>query len=1107
MSCDILKTIINNCFYVKVIIFGLPIFGQPNITFMKLISYFLTGLLFLQLSSLAQTVIKTSFESPIYTLGGINGQGLWTVAAGNSIVSNSKAKTGTNSLNFNNASSTLLVNYNAYSGIETGIREVFYTDMWINPVSFVTKGIYLTAYDQYGGSLKRIYVVEFTVDNKIRVSNGSSFVDVGTWASNSWLRISIKTDLVSEKFRIALNGMLNATEFSLREAYNPTVSGNRAAVFKEFHALRINHTTDTQVASSDFAIDDVYIGKNPIADISFLSSPTARIINVEQPSYGTINLIPSQASYQANDQVTATLTLPQGYINNGWTGDLSGTELTKIFNITTNMVIGANVAIDHTAPPANYTVTVVQPSNGLITLSPTSTNGKYSSETTVTATITTASCYQFNGWTGSLSGTQSSKTFIVSSDMSIGATVDINTTPGIIRNVTTAAEFKAALSAMNPGDVILVENGTYDLSSLTINRSACPNRPILIKAKNQGQAILNGATALVLDGLQYVTLQGFSFKSANVGTGIKMLNCSRVSITRNSFALDETNIASCNWLYIGDTFGSIAPLKSGHNKIDYNLFEGKTKSGKFILLDGNINQQTQYDTISYNIFRNNGPREENEKESIRIGVSTLSQSNGYTVVEYNLFEDCDGDPEIVSVKSFANIIRYNTFRRSLGTVCLRQGNNSVVEGNYFFGEGKIANYTNENGNASVIGCGGVRVYGKNHKIFNNYFSGLTGDIFDAAVTITNGDAFNVENPTDLAKHYVPEDVVVAFNTFVNNKSNIEIGYKYDKPPINCLITNNLVVEDATQIVKAYSTGSLAGVAFNNNIMYTTNTATIGITVPEIQIKNINPLLEWPSCNGVGCELKKSNKVLRLSSASPAINASVGSFSYVLKDNESQGRNGVADIGADEYDRENAILISALDEDNVGPNAVAFSYNYFNTLPVRILSFNALYSKQQVDLNWNVASQVNVKRYELEWRTDFTDYKKVAEQLSVEDKFVYQAKHSSPITGNNYYRLKAVDEDGKFDYSGERVVKILSNQSVLIYPNPASKDVTVNLGYIPTNYAKVAFVNSIGVIVFEGVIRGVSWYTVPVNLFAAGLYFVRVIETNKPAVSLPLIIAH
>ncbi len=1072
---------------------------------MKLFSYLSITLLFLQFSSMAQTAIKTSFETPNYTSGNVNGQDLWT-ASGNATVSSAKAKTGTNSLSFSNTSSALLVNYNAYSGAATGIRDVFYTDMWINPASFVTKGIYISAYDLYASNSKRIYVLELTTDNKIRVFNGSAVVEIGSWVANQWVRISIRTDLTNEKFKIAINGNLNATEFSIRETYTPTASGNRAAAYKEFHTLRINHTTDTQVASSDFAIDDLYIGKNPIPDISFLTSPTARIINIEQPSYGSISLSPSQASYLVNDQITATLTLPQGYKNSGWTGDLAGTELSKTFNITTNMVVGANVTVDNTAPPAEYTITLAQPANGTITLSPAPTNGKYLSETTVTATIAIESCYQFNGWTGNLSGTQVSKTFTVSGDLSIGANVAINTTPGITRNVTSVTEFKAALLAMNPGDIILVEDGSYDLSSLTINRSACSNRPIVIKAKNQGQAIFTGATALVLDGLQYVTLQGFAFRSANVGTGVKMLNCNRVRITKNSFKLDETNIASCNWLYIGDTFGSTAPLRSGNNRVDYNLFEGKTKSGKFILLDGNINQQTQRDTIAYNIFRNNGPREENEKETIRIGVSTLSQSNGYTVVEYNLFEDCDGDPEIVSVKSFANTVRYNTFRRCLGTVCLRQGNNSTVEGNYFFGEGKTAVYTNENGNSSVIGAGGVRVYGKGHKIFNNYFSGLTGSIFDAAVTITNGDAYNVANPTDLAKHYVPENVEVVFNTFINNKSNIEIGYKYDKAPINCVIANNIVKENTSQIIKSYSVESLAGVNFSNNIMYATNTATIGISATSAQINNLDPLLEQPACNGINCNQKKAYEVLRLSAASPAVNASTGNYNYAAVDYERQNRIGAADIGADEYDRSNSILISALDENNVGPSAIAFGYSYFDVLPIKLLSFDASYHNQQVDIKWAVAKQENVKKYEVEWRTDFSDFKTVAMLDATYGKLNYSARHSSPVVGHNYYRLKTLDENGSVEFFEEKVVTILSNPLGKVYPNPANNEFFLDLGYTPLNPIKVKLINVVGKSVVEKVVSRVAGCSIPVGTLAKGMYFVQFVNAEKKVVALPVIVS-
>src|ERR1700749_5246530 len=119
--------------------------------------------------------------------------------------------------------------------------------MWVNPVSFVTKGIAINGYDLFGGSSKRIFVIEFGTDNTVKAYNSSSTVNVGTWVSNQWIRISLKVDFATEKYKVAINGLLFGTDMSFRETYAPTASGTRVAGVKEFHSLRFNHTNDTQV--------------------------------------------------------------------------------------------------------------------------------------------------------------------------------------------------------------------------------------------------------------------------------------------------------------------------------------------------------------------------------------------------------------------------------------------------------------------------------------------------------------------------------------------------------------------------------------------------------------------------------------------------------------------------------------------------------------------------------------------------------------------------------------------------------------------------------------------------------------------------------------------
>ncbi len=1050
----------------------------------------LFALLFAGANVFAQTALQTSFESTGgYSVGNLHNQNGWALTSGTALVSTAKAKTGTQSINLSANAGTLLLNYVAYSGSIPGITGELYADMWVNPTSFVTKGIAINGMDLYGGSSKRIFVIEFGIDGTIKAYNGSSAQNVSTWTSNTWVRISLKVDFATEKYKVAINGSVLATDFTFREAYAPTASGTRVAGIKEFHSLRFNHTADATVATTDAAFDDLYVGTTPIADVSFGASSLIRTITVTQPAYGTIVLSPA-APYTVGQTVTATLTVPGGYMNNGWTGALSGTELVKTILVSENINIGANVGIDIANPPPRYLVSVTQPASGSITLSPASADNMYYGETQVTATVSYDACYQFNGWTGDFTGTTADKVFTIQSNVTIGADITLNTVPAIKRSATTAANFKTALAAMNPGDTVEVENGTYDLSSLTITRSGCALRPIVIKAKNKGMAILNGQTALVFRNMKYVTLQGFAFQSTGVGTGIKLENCSKFRITQNRFALVETS--SCTWINIGDTYASPIPIRSGYNRVDHNSFEGKTQAGNFIRMDGNINQQSQYDTIDHNHFKNNGPRADNEKESIRVGVSTLSKSSGFTLIEYNLFEDCDGDPEIVSIKSCDNTIRYNTFVRSLGTLCLRQGFRSTVEGNYFFGDNKTGTY-----NGNTIGCGGVRVYAKDHKIINNYFSGLTGSKWDAAITITNGDVPN--SSTSVADHYLPENLIVAHNTLVNNVSDIEIGFNnngnYPLSPINCLLTDNIVIENANPIIKVHNPAALGGVAFSNNIMYPTGTSSIGMAATAAQITVADPNLVQPACiTPANCTETNANKVLRIASNSPAINAATGSNPSVVLDQELQVRDALKDVGADEYIGIGPIAtsFSALDAAHVGPDAItfAFSYTLSTVVPLKLLYFKAdRYNSSLAKLTWATTGEEQQLIYEIERSEDGMAFRKIGAVDGIGTTQMHTYDFTDPVPGKakNFYRIKMVERDGKVSYSPVRSLSLAV--AMQVYPNPASEQLIIEIP-ATANHFQLSLLSPQGQLVRHQLLS-TGVVKIPLTGVAAGIYMVKI----------------
>jgi len=69
-------------------------------------------------------------------------------------------------------------------------------------------------------------------------------------------------------------------------------------------------------------------------------------LTLHQPSVGFISLSPSavsDSSYYSYTKITASLSLPSGYRNNGWTGALSGTGLSKSFTMTKDTMLGVDV--------------------------------------------------------------------------------------------------------------------------------------------------------------------------------------------------------------------------------------------------------------------------------------------------------------------------------------------------------------------------------------------------------------------------------------------------------------------------------------------------------------------------------------------------------------------------------------------------------------------------------------------------------------------------------------------------------------------------------------------------------------------------------------------
>lgn len=467
-------------------------------------------------------------------------------------------------------------------------------------------------------------------------------------------------------------------------------------------------------------------------------------------------------------------------------------------------------------------------------------------------------------------------------------------------------DFKEAASAAKPGDEIILAAGRYEAESITIEDVAgTAENPVIIRAEEIGADTLDAGTYFDLRHCSYITIQGFVINISEKSTTFKIQTCNNIRISQNVldgsgedyYKDNGTDRNSSVWISIQSLWNDETGM-SHHNRIDHNIFKNKQTLGNMIRIDGtNELYVSQYDVIEYNHFLNMGPRAENEMEAIRIGWSAMSESDGFCNVSNNLFEECNGDPEIISVKCNKNTISHNTFRRCQGTLSLRHGNESIVEGNFFLGE-------------EAEGTGGVRIYGSDHKIINNYFEGLKGTKWDAPITLTYGDA--EEGSGSLSKHFRIERAIIANNSLINNDHGIEIGYdnndKYSKPPRDVIMAYNLVTSD-TGILVSYI-NSPDNMTWINNLFYAEGDAQIaeGVIFTSGEVTEANPALI----------LNDSLGYYKAGSETPEYIPSSAVTGDIVYDLDGQLRSDPTQYGADEF-QDGDIYFYPLTAKDVGPD--------------------------------------------------------------------------------------------------------------------------------------------------------------------------------------------
>ncbi len=464
-------------------------------------------------------------------------------------------------------------------------------------------------------------------------------------------------------------------------------------------------------------------------------------------------------------------------------------------------------------------------------------------------------------------------------------------------NVSSSSQLAAAVADARAGDDIVLANGSYSAFRLTADGTA--SNPIAIRAANRGQATINSGV-IELSGTSYVRLEGLTITTSG---GSRTTDGETYKMAVLLQGTDHCRITRCTFRLSGqstDTHWVLLGGRGDANRVDRCEFGPNSVEGHYVWprgqrsipgvtppsdrtswAEGNgpINPNLPLNTrIDHNYFHDQADGASEVIVLGGLGVTGDYQNYG-SIVEDNLFVNCDGDPEFISVKSSGNFVRYNTVRTSKGMISLRAGNRTVVHNNIMLQGGKS-------------GAGGIKIYEKDHTLFNNYIDNAS----EYPILVGRGTSY-----TSGFSHAQVFRARIVNNTVVNlNNRPVIMGHggTAGMRPTDITFANNLIQGSAGTLYQQNETPAGNSV-FSSNLA-SGGSARTGFIIANPQLTTVDGLR-------------------KLSSSSPAINAANESLApVVIEDQDGQARADL-DIGADEFSSA-PITLRPLTTADVGPNA-------------------------------------------------------------------------------------------------------------------------------------------------------------------------------------------
>lgn len=176
------------------------------------------------------------------------------------------------------------------------------------------------------------------------------------------------------------------------------------------------------------------------------------------------------------------------------------------------------------------------------------------------------------------------------------------------------------------------------------------------------------------------------------------------------------------------------------------------------------------------------------------------------------------------------------------------------------------------------------------------------------------------------------------------------------------------------------------------------------------------------------------------------------------------------------------------------------------LPVSLQLWNGVYRNEKTFLNWQTDRGVNFSHFVVERSSDGVHYLSLGQvQASTAAALTLQYSFTdlAPAGGTNYYRLKMVDNDGRYGYSG--IITIRTNVqgfNVAVSPNPFTDNVVLTIESTTDEPVMLRVFNKDGKLVWRkstSVSAGTNvQYFSDLQSLSKGVYFIKVNKQHAEA---------